>query len=128
MNVLCTLLNDPGEMVRPIAEDALRAIKSEIIPHNHNRVLTFVARGKLPIFQDFFQYTNEPNITWTYLWRIRWVRNCEKMMFSNFDLNSAPFCDIELLMSNREVDDEFRHSKLMYFFSKSAKVLSTKYS
>jgi hypothetical protein len=82
--ILCTLLNDPGEAARPMAEDTVPVIKSAVIPRHRNRTFDFVSRGKLPILQDFFQYANEPNVTWASLWRIRWVRNSEKMMLLEF--------------------------------------------
>jgi hypothetical protein len=77
-------------MALPNAEEALRVINSEVVPGLHHPFFPFATRGKLPILRDFFQYANEPNVTWTYVWRIKWLRNSEQMMLLefSFDLSS----------------------------------------
>jgi hypothetical protein len=87
MNIRFTILNDPGETAHPVAEDALHVIKSEVISHHRNCFFDFVTRGKLLILEASFQHAKEPTVTWTYVWRIRWVRHSEKTVLTKFRLD-----------------------------------------
>jgi hypothetical protein len=94
---------------------------------DRNRVFAFVTRGTLLILRDFFQYANEPNVTWAYIWRIWWVWHSEKTVLPEFRH------DFWSMMEHWIVDvhpkswpwlPAFKNSYI--FFSKSANPLWTK--
>jgi hypothetical protein len=61
-------------MTYSVVEGALNFTESELIPDLRNRFFNFVTRVKLAIFQDSFQHSKEPKVTWLYVWRTEWVR------------------------------------------------------
>jgi hypothetical protein len=63
MNIPSRILNDPGETARPVLEDALEGVKSEVVSRICNRVSNIISSHQADDYSRFLtgQMRNNPH-------------------------------------------------------------------